>query len=954
MRIAAGVWPEPQLQRLYDRSLVTSPLVARADEKVRLSGMLNETLGFWFAVTTPDAPVINPQIQVTPLTSAHGRIEPAAMRLYRMHWTPATHLAGWHVRSIAPPRRRQEVLDVLVPIDAPLGGLPESLKPGQTCWVWVDLTIPKGTPEGEYKGRITVVVSAGPAATVNIELTVWPLVLPDEAAFPLVAELDHRALIAHHVRTADRPARLTVDDWRRDPRRADIDALLGATLRMLHAHGVTAVLDQLAPVVKVGASNSLVFDWSQYDATVDRIMTGEAFLNRLPPHVWPMPSVARLVPSQANMRESPGSRDTVAQYVRACARHFAEKEWQDRAYLELPDLGPLGGRADAGRQALADPLGHDRPENLSRTARRLAQAITASGAAVDLLARSFPQDMTPYGWTGFEHESLENVVDIWLAPAQFFDPDVMRTERSKGRRTWLSVDRPPFSGSTALSAPPSYVRVLAWQAMALGAGALHLGRINNWPEPHTASDPEACLRWDPDTLLYPGGPFGLQEPVGSVRLKLLRRSMQDAAYVRVLEAHGLGHIARTVVESLAPRAGTLAYRAHFADGRPIGWVDDLEAFEAARQMMAAELMAVAYPERERDRRQRLERIAAWRRLMLECRSVRLFVDGCRVRMGSLSSSWQARVECACSVANGSRVPVDGTVRLDASRFDWLQPEQPERDLSVPPHAWRRAMLTSTMTSLPAQPDGCFDLPVDMAVSGADALRENARVCCIVAAPRVQPVTLDGDLSDWPPGVANVAAGFRWISTSHADPAPSDALRAPAKTLVFVMADDESLYVGAFCQTRAEPATLASRRNTVVYDDFVPAGEELIEILIDPLNAGTRSPADLYHIAVKPTGAALWEKGVSSNPQVGPRESWPADIQVATDSRSDHWTVELKIPLSAFDIDSDQPNMWGFNVTRFDAAGQEFSTWSGASGNAYDPLSLGNLYLPGVAAGPFQD
>ena len=54
---------------------------------------------------------------------------------------------------------------------------------------------------------------------------------------------------------------------------------------------------------------------------------------------------------------------------------------------------------------------------------------------------------------------------------------------------------------------------------------------------------------------------------------------------------------------------------------------------------------------------------------------------------------------------------------------------------------------------------------------------------------------------------------------------------------------------------------------------------------------------------------------------------------------------MRLPLAAFGERSGESAVWGFNITRFDLTHQEFSTWSGATGNAYDPLTLGNLYLP---------
>jgi hypothetical protein len=79
----------------------------------------------------------------------------------------------------------------------------------------------------------------------------------------------------------------------------------------------------------------------------------------------------------------------------------------------------------------------------------------------------------------------------------------------------------------------------------------------------------------------------------------------------------------------------------------------------------------------------------------------------------------------------------------------------------------------------------------------------------------------------------------------------------------------------------------------------------------------------------------------------------ADVRVGARASSDRWTVEVRIPwrrVVGDDVAVDE-SVWGFNVTRFDAANQEFSTWSGARGNAYDPLSLGNLYIPATPVDP---
>jgi hypothetical protein len=161
-----------------------------------------------------------------------------------------------------------------------------------------------------------------------------------------------------------------------------------------------------------------------------------------------------------------------------------------------------------------------------------------------------------------------------------------------------------------------------------------------------------------------------------------------------------------------------------------------------------------------------------------------------------------------------------------------------------------------------------------------------------------------------------------------------------------MRDGESLYVALNCEFDAATMGPPSRWNRVDYEDLIPVGAELVEVLIDPLNSGTRSPTDLYHLVVKPSGTYVAEKGILFDPPCGERRLWASDLEVATRVSADRWTTELRIPLTSFDPESAGGAVWGFNLTRYDAATQEFSTWSGAWGNAYDPLSLGNLYLPG--------
>ena len=329
-----------------------------------------------------------------------------------------------------------------------------------------------------------------------------------------------------------------------------------------------------------------------------------------------------------------------------------------------------------------------------------------------------------------------------------------------------------------------------------------------------------------------------------------------------------------------------------------------------------------------------------------------------------------------AVVNRTRVPVRGTIRFADLPAGWSMPNEPTRVPSIAPNESRRVVVTADAIGLPTGIDGCVSLPVVFEAEDGSQLRRDASICRLIAGRPDEEILIDGDLSDWPPGVTNVARGFRWIAegarkslsqrvwhgfvtrTFHRlktgatrvtgiGPIINDrrATYAPADTLSLVMVDDRYLYVAVNCVTEETGIGSASRANTVVHDDLVPVGDERIEVLIDPLNAGTRSPSDLFYITVKPSGAATWGKGIASDPPCGRHEPWPVDLKVATRSMHNRWTVELRIPLSAFGPAAFDNAIWGFNITRWDAARQEFSTWSGAQGNAYDPLSLGNLAFP---------
>ena len=133
-------------------------------------------------------------------------------------------------------------------------------------------------------------------------------------------------------------------------------------------------------------------------------------------------------------------------------------------------------------------------------------------------------------------------------------------------------------------------------------------------------------------------------------------------------------------------------------------------------------------------------------------------------------------------------------------------------------------------------------------------------------------------------------------------------------------------------------------NRVEYDELLAAGEDLLEVVLDP-GRRARSPQELYHIVIKPSGIHLTERGITALPEPRGGRNWAAGAVVAVGKQDKLWIVEMSIPLKAFDRDG-EARTWGANFARVARIGGEASSWSGAARHFYNPAELGTMYLVG--------
>ena len=299
---------------------------------INLSGAMNEVLGFRMDIQARG--LIG--LSVGDFSSPDNRLISGNTTVYRIHRVKVPRWPGWHIRTIEPGRREQSVPDVLVPVDAPRGGLSQETAEGAKIELWFDVRIPKGTSPGLYVAPIEVFVDGEVVDTVDMSLEVWPFVLPEAGDPEILVDVDHQKLFFNHVTLGGEPhgpARILEGS----PVKNQLQGVLSSTMRMLQEHGLNPQLPYLYPVTKIGGDGNLEVNWSDYDKVVSGYIDGSSYSNRLASAYWRIPFDDFFPrPPKYGAVSSPLHSRLLGEYFRNAAGHFAEKGWLQRSYVKIP------------------------------------------------------------------------------------------------------------------------------------------------------------------------------------------------------------------------------------------------------------------------------------------------------------------------------------------------------------------------------------------------------------------------------------------------------------------------------------------------------------------------------------------------------------------------------------------------------------------------------------------
>jgi hypothetical protein len=924
---AVNAWAVNEMEKLSSLSPRRQDdlLINPATGAIELFAAANETVSFQIVVQADAQPLRNVRLACSELQAGAKKIAAENFRAYRLLPMRITEFPPWYLRLSETSPQPADFYDAMVPAESPVGGAPYEVPANGRLVLWVDLAVPRGAQSEEYAGRVTVQADRHQPWSVPLKMQVYDLVLPDARAIAAIGGFDHRTLLSRLIQQEGRAFAPDVLD-RRDPAVRRGLLVLRQIMQVGHNHRLDLFDAAIQPLLKRDFSGEVRLDWSDYDAIVQPYLDGTAFEDRVGAPAWPSPFRDDW-PDPARYGGA-GQADYLATARRAielCRDHFQDEDVRKRVFL-WPSRGPLSPSGPGGYEEFI----------------RLARLIRSADAQTPILAQ-LPAEAPKSAGFAVPPE-VAKLADILAPPGEWFMP------RPAGERPdpnaplsgrWVAPGFPPHFPSLGVLASPADVRAIPWTAMKYGAPGLLIPDVLDWGDaPASAGAPLPQAGALQTTLFYPGTLAGIEGVLSSVRLKWLRRGLQDIAYLMVLRQRGQAETARKLLDAMVRYAGVEAAGEVYLDARLDGWVQDPRVWITARRILAEESQQAVNPS-ELSGRQLLAQRLAWQELW--GRTARLRVEQVRTKITTVQSADGRQYLLATlllELYNEYDQRVSPTVRVGPLPAGWECLDGAEARLeAIAPNSRKTVVLSLQGLEMPFSPVAKMEVPLTFQLPEGRAERLSVAIPSLLAPPAVREPRIDGQLDDWPLRAGNRAGDFKLAGRRGL----LDGGLAKRQTEAFVQADANHLYIALRCREPNMADLVVRPDNQVRYEQLMACGEDLVEVLLDP-GMKAQGPDDLYHLVIKPSGAVIAERGIGTAFPLGKTSPWASGAKVAVSRGAQEWVVELAIPLDAFG--PQRPGaFWGVNFARFATHGQESSNWAQASRQLYHPKNLGTMYVP---------
>ncbi len=563
--------PESPLELYPADSMTRIPRSGPVDgpRQIHIHAARNETESFQIVVTPATQTGLQAvEVELEQLVGPEGTVLDS-IYLYRQHYVPVTTSSP---RS--PYAAPKEYPDALIPFTHPYSGAPLSGKlydavpfavaSGENQPVWVEIRIPSGIPAGEYHGTISASEQGEWAAALPVTLTVWEFDLPELPAMESDFNLNVNRVAEIH-------------GLDRELEAATVNPIIRRYYDMLLDHLLSpAMFFDTAPAVD---PDSGAPDFGRtYPGLGSAADALEYYLGRRHASSYSYP-VWRNDPFANPLGEQ---REQAVNYIAGIGRYLRLRGWEGRSKI------PYG--------FLDEPDSAEAYAEIRAWSRLTAEAQQDSGVHIPMIVTEQPEpDDAEWG-------SLESYIDIWVPGYNAIMLDswserpAIPARLEAGDRVWAYTaladvpdgsDQPLFD-----SHPPKWLidfapinyRIPAWLNALHGiTGLLYWDVIwwdngvdiwqqaGNYHPPHPRHEGEVLN--GEGMLIYPGRrtEIGFEGPVASLRLKWIRDSIEDFAYIELLRNNGEWEFARKQINRFARAVDD--------------WDDDPQALAAARIAM---------------------------------------------------------------------------------------------------------------------------------------------------------------------------------------------------------------------------------------------------------------------------------------------------------------------------------------------------------------------------------
>jgi Domain of unknown function (DUF4091) len=574
----ALIFPDAPRGNFRESSLVWDG----AHRHISLQSARNEIVSFQLIIErTSTAPLNRVDVKVGDLTGP-ATLPKSSVELYKEWYVKITKRSaqdyslgtGWYPDALIPCSRWKGKLfpkSYILPFDVP--DLLNNIGPAQRNQaVWVDIYVPRERGvalPGTYESTITVTSEAGERANLTLSLSLWDFALPDETH---VAGNIHTDTELHNLAP---------------------DLELGY-YQMIRRHRLAMGALGYTPDTTVNGSD-IQFDWTSYDARLGRYLDGSAFTEKygysgpgygVPIELLVLPFDAYPVNLAYNSEHVGWPYGKEWKFYRPWPVDIPKggitpeygEIWKKsfHAFQEHFDRHPAWNRT----KPIVFLLSLDESYDQQSIEKMLyyGRLLKESGAKrlKFRIDGSYPMDTM---------DRLADVVDISILGVRSYVPERVQQLRKKGVEDWF------YTGMGITDGDPLGCRALGWvswkyQARSWTIWEFDFNSLRAWMYPETYTERNGDVMNGLGFLIYRGETMGLDEPVASIRLKLLRRGSQDYEYFWLLARKKGG---RAQADQIANSVIHEPLGSNGAWGSPGMWSHNAEEWERARIKMGEQI-----------------------------------------------------------------------------------------------------------------------------------------------------------------------------------------------------------------------------------------------------------------------------------------------------------------------------------------------------------------------------